>query len=179
MLPQRYAKALILAGKEENKLEIVYGDIKKLRQIISSEPVKFLLKSPLYSKRRKIEFVDSLAKDFKFSTIVANFLKLVVKKGRENILEEILIYADLYYHSEIGVEKITLYTADDLGAQKLEEIRSKIEEVLGKKVELEVESDYELLAGFRLVAKDWMISASAYDYIEKFKRLNIEHLPRF
>jgi F0F1-type ATP synthase delta subunit len=86
MLAEKYAKALIFSAKEENILEKVFEDVKSFQQILSSEPVNFLIKSPAYSKQRKIEFIESLAREKNFSNIFTNFLKLVVKKKESFLL---------------------------------------------------------------------------------------------
>lgn len=170
MIAERYARGLIKAAKETNKLDDVSKDIERFEKVLNSEPVKFLLTSPVYDTKKKIEFLESLARDLNFSDLTFNFLKLVILKRREKFLKDIISYFFIFFYREKGIEKVTLYCAEEPEKSWIENLKNKLEEFLGKKVELKVEIKQELLAGFEVVGFDWKISASAKGYLEKISR---------
>lgn len=170
MIAERYARGLIRAAKEKGELDKVFSDMEKFQEILSSEPTYFLLVSPSYTMKKKIEFIDSIARDLEFSDVSKNFLKLVIKKKREKLFKDIISYFFIFFYREKGVEKVTLLCAEEPEASWVEEVKDKLEKFLGKKVELRVEIKPELIAGFEIVGFDWRISASAKRYLDILSR---------
>lgn len=173
MIPQRYAKSLLLSAKETGKLEKILEDVKKLELIFKDENIKRSLISPVTSKKSKIELVETLAEKHELLDITTNFLKLLVMKRRLNIIDDIISFFHVYYQKEIGIEKAILVTADELEDEKLKAIKDKLEELLGKKIDLEVRQDKSMLLGIEIIGRDWRISYSARDMLKNFLNLEI------
>jgi F-type H+-transporting ATPase subunit delta len=170
MLAEKYAKALIFSAKEENILEKVFEDVKSFQQILSSEPVNFLIKSPAYSKQRKIDFIESLAREKNFSNIFTNFLKLVVKKKREFLIDDIIRYFFFIYFREVGIENVTVVCADEPDPTWVEQIKKTIQESFGKKVNLNIKVDKKIIGGFEIIGDGWKVSASVRDFFYNLVR---------
>jgi F-type H+-transporting ATPase subunit delta len=166
MLAEKYAKALIFAAKEKNLLEKVFEDMKSFQELFSSEPVNFLIKSPAYSKQRKLEFIESISKQKNFSDIFSNFLKLTIRKKREFIIDDIIKYFFFIYFREVGIENITVICADEPDPTWIDQIKRTIEEKFRKKVNINLRVDKKLIAGFEIVGDGWRISSSVRDFFQ-------------
>jgi len=89
-LASRYAKSLLDLALEKGQLEVVYGDVLYLHQLIQkSRDFLNLLRSPIISTEKKLVVIESVIKK-NVSDLTAAFAGLLVKKNREAELPEII-----------------------------------------------------------------------------------------
>lgn len=161
MVSQRYAKSLLLAAKEERLTDKILEDIKKIEELMKDKNVRQYIISPSVSRDSKFEFIDSVSEKLGLLDLTKNFLKLLVRKKRINLIDEIITYFYLYYEKETGVERVTVFTSDRMGDEELKLLKEKLEKVFGKKFEIEVKENPDILLGLEIVGRDWRISYSA------------------
>ncbi len=91
MIVLKYTKALLLALKEDEILE-VFEAIKKLALVAKNPKFVLLVKSPMLSIDEKVEILKKIAQsnNQKF----ANFIKILLENKRIDLLKE--IYQSLY-----------------------------------------------------------------------------------
>lgn len=160
-IASRYAKSLIDLAKEKGKLEEVFADIKSFDSTFeSSRELKSLFKSPVIPADKKLAIVKQLFEG-KTSEIVYGFIVLLIKKGREAALHEIVEEFLAQYNKLKGITPVKLITAVKLESGEVQTMVSalKAKELL-KEVELHEEVDPELLGGFILQYGDKMIDQS-------------------
>ena len=89
-LAARYAKSLIDLSTERGQLEKVYTDMQFLQAICkqSSEFVN-LLRSPIIKADKKDAIIQAITKG-RIGELTKAFMKLVVSKGRERDMPEII-----------------------------------------------------------------------------------------
>ena len=97
-LAGRYAKSLIDLSIEKDQLEVVYKDILYMNDLmqLSSEFVT-ILKSPVIPGDKKQKVVEALTTG-KIGKITASFNSLLINKGREGFLPDI-VYAFMIRHN--------------------------------------------------------------------------------
>jgi F-type H+-transporting ATPase subunit delta len=89
-LAGRYAKSLIDLVVEKDQLESVYNDMLYINSLIHASPeLVGVLKSPVIRGDKKDKILAALTKD-KIGIIPVSFMRLLVKKGREAYLPEIV-----------------------------------------------------------------------------------------
>src|SRR5215467_8636572 len=127
-LAGRYAKSLLDLAIEKNQLEIVYKDMLFLQTICKgSREFINLLKSPIIQADKKDKILDTITKD-NIGVITASFNKLLVQKGREMYLPEIINAFIQQYKDHKGIYTVKLTTAvpvsDDLKKSIVNKIKS-------------------------------------------------------
>jgi F-type H+-transporting ATPase subunit delta len=165
----RYSKALFRAAQEEDKIDTVEVDLQSVRNLIAqSSEFRNLLFNPLIPAIRKTEQVSTIFKD-KVDILSHRFLHLLCDKKRSNVLPEVIdrFYELLYEFKGILTGKII--SAGPLGGNPIENISAKIREMTGKPVQLELETDSELIAGFVVKIKDTVIDLSVKGQLEKLR----------
>src|ERR1700722_13589549 len=91
-LAGRYAKSLIDLSIEKDQLEDVYKDILYMKDLMRLSPeFVTILKSPVITSDKKQKVVDALTAG-KIDNITSSFYSLLIKKGREGFLPDI-VYA--------------------------------------------------------------------------------------
>ena len=84
-----YAKSLIDLAIEQDQINVVNDDMQALEQAMGSRDLVLMLKSPIIKKGTKEKILKTLFSD-KLSGLTNAFINIVVRKGRENILPEII-----------------------------------------------------------------------------------------
>ena len=88
-LAGRYAKSLLDLATELNQLDAVCADMKLLQGIGKTNPDFIaLLRSPIVKPSTKDKILDAVVAG-RIGNTTATFIKLLVSKGRENVLPEI------------------------------------------------------------------------------------------
>ncbi|MCX6208201.1 MAG: ATP synthase F1 subunit delta [Bacteroidetes bacterium] len=160
-LAHRYAKSLIDLSTEKNQLELAYADMKFLQSICkSNKDFVNVLQSPIIMPSTKIKILEAVVSS-SISDISNLFLKLLVSKGREFELPEIVTAFIDQYNSIKGIHQVKLTTAIALSEELKQAIATKAAKDGGLgKVELEAKVDESLIGGFVLEYNNNLVDAS-------------------
>ncbi|RYG01930.1 MAG: ATP synthase F1 subunit delta [Chitinophagaceae bacterium] len=170
-LAGRYAKSLIGLAIERNELDKVYGDMLYMQSLINqSSDFAMLLKSPVISPDKKITIINSIVKN-NVSEMVAGFNKLLISKGRESNLPEIIgAFIEQYkVLKNIFVVKLTtaIPASEELKATIVEKVKQTTAQ---QNIELETEVDEDLIGGFVLQMGDTLVDASIQHDLNVIKK---------
>jgi F-type H+-transporting ATPase subunit delta len=164
-LASRYAKSLIDLAIERNQLEQIFADMQWLQKVIkASRDFSNLLKSPVIKPDKKQQVVEAIIKG-NVREVTALFVRLLISKGRESSLPEIITSFIKQYKEYKNIYTVKLTTAaplnDNLKSAIINQIRKTSEM---QNIELESTVNEDLIGGFVLQAGDKLIDASiAYD----------------
>lgn len=164
-LAGRYAKSLIGLANEQNQLENVYQDMLLLQSVCkSNRDFVNLLKSPVVTPDKK-EAILRAATTGKVTELTAAFNRLLIKKGRESVLPEIINAFIEQYKFQMDIHTIKLTTAIPISEDVRQAIVSKVKSLAPmKSVELETVVKEDIIGGFLLELGDTLVDASiAYD----------------
>jgi F-type H+-transporting ATPase subunit delta len=170
-LSGRYAKSLIDLAQEQNQLEAVYKDMLYLQAVCkSNRDFVNLLKSPVIKADKKAHILDAVTAG-KVTDLTARFNRLLVAKGRESDLPEIVnAFIDMY-NSVKGIHKVRLTTAEPVSEELKQSILNKISsETNIDHIELESVVKSELIGGFILEFDNNMVDASILRDLKDIKK---------
>jgi F-type H+-transporting ATPase subunit delta len=170
-LAGRYAKSLLEIGLERNNLEKLYQDVLFMKKLCDeNKDFVNLLKSPIVKPDKKKAIIDKILQG-RVDIIMGKFSNLLVQKGREDLLPEILnCFIEQYKaHNEIHIARLT--TAVPIS----EEIKNKFITQIrqGSKydhIELHTEVDEKLVGGFVLEMDGKLINASVLYGLQNVKK---------
>jgi F-type H+-transporting ATPase subunit delta len=164
-LAGRYAKSIIDLALEKGQLEEVYKDIQYLNDLIraSSEFVT-ILKSPVIPGDKKQKVLEALTTGH-IGQLTASFIRLLINKGRERFLPEIVYAFIEQYKVFKGIHTVILTTAIPVSDNVKKSIVDKIRQGGDmKEVELESLIQENIIGGFILEVDGRRVDASiAYD----------------
>ena len=110
-LAARYAKSIVGLAIEQGQLDAVYADMKFIRFICKSNPdFVSVLKSPIFASDKKQQLIESVTRE-SISQLTTLFIRLLVKKTRENALPEIAEAVLEQYNQLKGIHKVKLTTS--------------------------------------------------------------------
>jgi F-type H+-transporting ATPase subunit delta len=164
-LASRYAKSLIDLAIERGKLEEVFADIQWLQAVCkSNRDFVNLLRSPVINADTKKKIMTAITTG-KLSALTAAFNGLLITKGREGNLPEIITAFTDQYKQYKNIHIVKLTTAVPLSDAVRNAIVSQVKKSGGiENIELEEKVNEDILGGFVLRIGDKLIDGSiAYD----------------
>ncbi len=164
-LAGRYAKSLMDFSISKNELESVYKDMLFLQRICkSNRDLVLMMKSPVIHATSKDKILDAIIGD-QIGTITTTFNKLLIRKGREGYLPEIINSFVDQYKQYKGIYVVRLTTATPVSEELKESIVNKIKSTTSmKQIELKSEVREDIIGGFILEVGDHLVDASvAFD----------------
>jgi F-type H+-transporting ATPase subunit delta len=173
-LAHRYAKSLLDLAVEKDQLEQVNNDMLYLQQLTKgSRDFLTLLRSPVISADKKQGAIAAVTAG-NLTEMTAAFTRLLVSKGREGELPEIITAFIKQYKDKKGIHTVKLTTAAPISDEVKNRIVEQVKTTGGiQNIELETVVDPKLIGGFVLQAGDKLVDVSiAYDLKELSKQFD-------
>lgn len=165
----RYAKSLMGLAQEKNLVEEFKADLSTYMEVFyQNYDFNLLMHSPIVTKRKKISIVKAIF-EHNISAPMLAFFTLIIKKGREDGLDEISTEFLKQYDVLKSITKAVVKTAAPLTPQSRDEINGLVVQRYGQKVELEEIIDESLIGGFVLRVGDFQIDQSVKNNLNKIK----------
>lgn len=166
----RYAKSLIDLAEEQNSLEKIKSDIEAFVQVLKENPqLQAVLRNPIIGPDKKFAILDQLFGST-IDPMILSFFKIVVTKGRSEILyatgKELLNE----YNRRKGIYKATVTSAVPLSADNIREIEQVVKNATKGEVVLETKVDPNLIGGFILKVGDKQFDTSISSSLNKLKK---------
>ncbi|MFM2137732.1 MAG: synthase subunit delta [Bacteroidota bacterium] len=164
-LAHRYAKSLMDLALERGELEAVHTDMQWLQAVCrSNRDFVALLRSPIIKADAKKKIVAAVTNGH-IGALTAAFNNLLVQKGREGFLPEIITHFIASYKEHKRIRTVKLATAAPITEALRQSIIAQVKkEGQYEAVELEETVNPGIIGGFVLQIGDKMVDASvAYD----------------
>lgn len=164
-LASRYAKSLLDLSIERNQLEQVFADMEWLQAVCkSNKDFVNLLRSPIIKADTKKKIIDAVTAG-KIGVLTTSFTTLLVTKGRESNLPEIITSFISQYKAKKNIHLVKLTSASPVSDNVRNSIIEQVKKTTGYQlIEMEEKVDPDLIGGFVLQIGDKLVDASiAYD----------------
>lgn len=178
---RRYAKALLDFATDTNLVDQVYEDVVKIKGIIAASPeLRSVLKSPVIMPKQKEGVVDKVFTGH-ISEPSINFLKVVIRRGREGVLEETMFSFIEQYRELKGISVATVTSAVALTEDQMKDIQARLVKRSNLQVEMVQVIDPSVMGGVKVQMGDLMFDATVSKQIEGLKRSLEENIfvPKF
>jgi F-type H+-transporting ATPase subunit delta len=158
---RRYAKALLIIGKEDNEAETYKEELDRFSDLIASEKeLEQAITNPLYNAGDRKKVLRAVIDKVNISKVMASFLLLLFDKGRFGFLSDINEFYKKLADELKGVVRASLVSATELSSETVEKIRTTLSKKTGKDIILEVEQDPSLIGGIVSQIGDLVLDGS-------------------
>ena len=174
---KRYAKALMDMAIETNQVEVIKKDVNQLRVATSGE-LEMVFKSPIIKQEKK-QAIFSAIFGGKVNQLTELFFNLLIDKGREIGLTEILDAFDAQYRQMKGIEVVELTTAVPVSEEVKKDILanfSKMPEYASTAFEVKEKVDESILGGFLAQIGDQLYDASIRHDLQAIEKQFVENM---
>ena len=166
----RYAKALIDLAAEQNVLEPVKNDIELFLDTCRVNPqLQAILKNPIISLDKKANILDGLFGD-KLNTMILSFFKIVIRKGRAEVLYGTGKEFISQYNILKNIVKAMVTSASPLSSDNISQIEEVVKQATKGEVILTAKVDPELIGGFILKVGDKQFDTSLSSKLNKLNK---------
>jgi F-type H+-transporting ATPase subunit delta len=147
-IARRYAKALLIIGKEDGQAETYGKLLDGFTQLMAKETeLDLAICNPLYAASERKKVLKTIIDKVGISKVMASFLLLLFDKGRFEFLGNINDFYQKLADELKGVMRASLVSASGLSSETVEKIRTTLSKKTGKDIILEVEQDPGLIGG--------------------------------
>ena len=170
LVVKRYATALFDLAASEGAMAKYEEEVKVIVKALHDEPdFMAVLQDHKVTREEKISIVENIFTD-KVSTPIVGLLVLLVNKGRQaEILNVLEAFLDMV-KAESGIIKAVVTSAIPLKEAQLEALREKLEASTKSKIELETIVDSSIIAGLVVRVGDKVVDASYKGEMQTLKK---------
>lgn len=167
-----YAQVLVdVAGAE---IENVLGELKNFRELFKTNPMMAkVFENPTLPEAEKISIIEAFAGKMQMKPLTVRFLKLIAKRNRFQILEQVFHEVDTLRLAKEGGVAGEIVSAMPLDSAQVTSITQALSKKLNKPVYLKSKVDAGLLAGMRVTVAgttyDGTVKSKLVQLMEKFK----------
>ena len=175
LIPRRYAKALYKVDVERSSTQRMFVLMNNLIGAFESEPrLSSAISNPFVEIDDKIKMLSTAASATDADTTFADFLKLLVKNRRVDLIHSIaLSYADTY-RRENNIRRVEVVSAAPFEQSVEKRIKQVIEQHLnGASMDFSTRVDADLIGGFIVNIDNGRLDASISN---SFKQLRLSLL---
>ena len=160
-IARRYAKALLLIGKEDGGIDTYREELGRFAGLIEQEKgLQQVLVNPLYDAEARKRVLVKVMGELNLSQPMTTFLTFLFDKGRIGFLGNINDFFQKFADELKGVARASLVSATELSSETIDKIRSALSKRTGKDIILEVEQDPELIGGIVTRIGDLVLDGS-------------------
>lgn len=160
-IARRYAKALLLIGKEDGNAETYREELGGFASLLGENPnLEQALTNPLYEFGQRRKILDTLLEKMSPSKVFTSFIMLLFDKRRIGFVADINGFYGRYADELKGVARANLVSATELPDETVEKIRAALSKRTGKDIILETEQDPSLIGGIVTRIGDLVLDGS-------------------
>ena len=160
-IARRYAKALLLIGKEDNQVDTYRQELEDFSALIKKEgALEQAINNPLYNAEGRKKVLGSVIEKLALSQVMKSFLTLLFDKGRFGYLSSINDFYQKLADELEGIARASLVSATELSSETVDKIRNTLSDKTGKDIILEVEQDPGLIGGIVTRIGDLVLDGS-------------------
>jgi F-type H+-transporting ATPase subunit delta len=170
----RYAKAL-LDVLYPASAELGLEQLLKFSALLSSEAqMRRLFENPTIAAERRKEVFRGIAESLSYDTYVRNFLNRLIERNRLDLLSDIVTAYEKLLDEKLGIVRAKVTSAGPLDAAQQKSIASRLEQVTGKQVRVELSVDPSLIGGIVARVGSTIYDGSIRQQLQVFKQRLIQ-----
>lgn len=161
-----YAEALFKATQADLSAAAVWLD--ELAEVARNSQLQQFASNPNSTSSQVFDLVAGVIKAA-LPEQGKNFLRTVIDNGRLAALPEIAAQFRALKNAQGGFSDAVVYSAFPIDAAALAEVAASLEKRFGRKLNVSVELDAELIGGIRVVVGDEVLDTSVKARLEQMK----------
>ena len=161
-----YAEALFKAAGTDAASAAVWLD--ELAAIAANEQLRQFADAPQSTAQQVFDVFAGVLKNA-LPVTGQNFLRTVIENGRLNALPEIAAQFRALKNAQGGSSDAVVYSAFPVDGAALADVSAALEKRFGRKLNVKVELDADLIGGIRVVVGDEVLDTSVKARLEQMK----------
>ncbi len=161
-----YAEALFKAARAD--LNGAAAWVEELAVIAGDAGLQQFAGNPKVTTNQVFDLISGIAKTA-LPEQAKNFLRTVIDNGRLSVLPEIAAQFRALKNAQGGSSDAVVYSAFPVDGAALADVSASLEKRFGRKLNVKVELDADLIGGIRVVVGDEVLDTSVKARLEQMK----------
>lgn len=161
-----YAEALFKAASSDLSGAAVW--VEALQEIAKNAQLQQFAENPNVTSAQVFDVIAGVAK-VALPDIAKNFLRTVIENGRLSALPEIAEQFRVLKNAQSGSSDAVVYSAFAMDAAAVAALTTTLEKRFGRKLNVSVELQADLIGGIRVVVGDEVLDTSVKARLEQMK----------
>jgi F-type H+-transporting ATPase subunit delta len=161
-----YAEALFGASKQDPAATAAWLDV--LAAVAADKQLLHFASNPKVTDQQVFDVMTSVAKE-PLPDQAKNFLRTVIENGRLSALPAVAEQYRSLLNARSGSSDAIVYSAFPIDVQALNGVSDALEKRFGRKLNLSVQHQPELIGGVRVVVGDEVLDTSVKARLEQMK----------
>lgn len=158
---RRYAKALMLIGKEDGQAEQYREELGALAGLIGREDMlEQAICNPLHDAQDRRIVLQKVIEKLNLSKVMSSFLLLLFDKGRIGFLGAINEFYQKLADELKGIARASLVSATELSSEAVDKIKEALSKMTGNEIILDTKQDSSLIGGIVTKIGDLVLDGS-------------------
>lgn len=171
VIAKRYSRALFSVARQEDSIDLYLEQLKKFLKICDINSNLFpTLANKGFDMAARLRILDQVLKQTDLSQYVRNFLALLIRKGRMELMHHILDEYETITHQMMNRGVMTVVSAIELPQDQYDALVEHFSHQTKQKMNLRKKIDQKVLGGVRVHIGD-----SVFDYTLKNQLEAIQH----
>lgn len=157
--------------RDKVKIKSIFNSLEKLKKRLTEESVEQVFCNPLFSDEDRLDLIKAL----KLSPDVTRFLKILIELRYIQHIGEIIEAYEVLFLAETHHLKatVTLAKKELMSSPSIKSLKSKLERIFDKKVEIIYKIDAQIYGGFTLMVGSFYMDASLKSQLDQLQRQGI------
>lgn len=165
---KRYAQAVFEIALESNKLKEWQTELKKIAQLTQDTEFMALVENPKLPFELKAKLVQEILGGI--SPLALNLIYLLITKGKLKNAGQLADDYERLLNNHYGIKSAEVTTAIALDNAERERLSHHLEAIIGKKVNVNIQVNPDILGGFIARIDDSLIDGSIRNKLEILKK---------
>ena len=166
---KRFAQAIYAIAKETDTVSDWVKNLESINDILSEKDLVAALNSPDKPIALKCSILDKIYGK-SLDRLVLNLLYLLSTRNSIDLISGIKSDFEDMVDFDNGIQKVTVKTATSIDSDHLSEIKNILENISGKKANISIEVDENIIGGFKAIMGDKLIDASLSNGINQMRK---------
>jgi F-type H+-transporting ATPase subunit delta len=172
---ERYSLALFELSSESNLLSSIEEQVLSILKLLDqSDDFSNLIKDPTTSQDDLLRVVNMISENYKFESLLKNFLSFLIEKRRFFFIERILKSFIEICSKKRGELKAELKSAKELSSEEISNITEELTKNFSSKIKLNYKHDESLIGGLVVQVGSTMVDTSIKNKLQQIENRMIE-----
>lgn len=158
-IARRYANALLDLSENEDQAREILEALEVASESLSCKEAQIALESPALEQEDRALVLKDLSDAMKLPEKVGHFLQVLLQAGRFSALRECSSLLRQLFEERYGVRIARVESAAELDEDTQAKLKERLEKNTGYRIELEIQENADLLAGWRARVGNQLIEA--------------------
>jgi len=170
IISMRYAKALMIVGKENQCLDAFKADVDLIGETISENPMfRQVLDNPVIKPPQKRKVMTELLQK-RVHPLMLNFINIIIRNRREFLLADVIRDFIYLYEKSKGIKRARIVSATDMNEETKRQMQQQLNALFKANVHMTSETNPDIIGGFVLRVDDQQYDASISSALQRMKK---------